>query len=384
MKIGFLINPIAGMGGAVGLKGTDDQLYFLALRKGAKPVAPKRAERFLNRLLQENFKGFLIVANGVMGCEYMPKTYLRHKCLEIPTHPRTTKKDTVGVVKEMMKEGVDLIVFVGGDGTARDILDVIDGKTPILGVPSGVKMYSGVFAVSPEAAAEVVRAYAEGKAEVIVTNVADADEEAINKGFLKVKVYGLAKAPAVEQLITPTKDFGNYSDSEAKKAIAEYFRDEYIKPDNLYLLGPGTTIKALADALGVEKTLLGVDALWNNSLVGKDLDEEGILDLFSKYRNPHIVITIIGAQGYIFGRGNQQLSPKVIRAVGKGKIHILATPSKLAKIKYLLIDTGDYELDIELSGYYRIITGYREETVLPAYPACCIDEILMKRKKLVN
>ena len=381
MKIGFLVNPIAGMGGAVGLKGTDNQLYFLALRKGAKPVAPKRAERFLSRLLQESFRGFLIVANGVMGCDYMPKTRLSYKCLKIPTCSRTTKKDTADVVKEMIKENVDLIVFVGGDGTARDILDVIDGRIPILGVPSGVKMYSGVFAVSPEAAAEVVRAYAEGKAEIIVTNVADADEEAINRGLLKVKVYGLAKAPAVEQLITPTKDFGSYSDSEAKKAIAEYFRDEYIKPNNLYLLGPGTTIKALADILKIEKTLLGIDALWNNSLVGKDLDEEGILDLLSKYRNPHIVITIIGAQGYIFGRGNQQLSPKVIRTVGKERIHILATPSKLVKIKYLLIDTGDSKLDIELSGYYRIITGYREETVLPAYPACCVDDFILKRKK---
>ena len=376
MKIGFLVNPIAGMGGAVGLKGTDDQLYYEALRRGAEEVAPERAERFINKLIQPGFREFLIVANGVMGCDHIPASYIKHKCLRIPLHRKTSKKDTVEVVKEMIKEGVDLIVFVGGDGTARDILDAVNSEIPVLGVPSGVKMYSGVFAISPEAGAEVVKAFTEGRADVIVTNVADVDEEAINKGLLKVKAYGLAKTPSVERLVAPTKDFGSYSDSEAKKAIAEYFSEEYIRPNNLYLLGPGTTIKALADVLKVEKTLLGIDALWNNSIIGKDLDEKEVLKLLSKFRDSHIVITIIGAQGYIFGRGNQQFSPKAIRIIGKERIHILATPSKLARLKYLLIDTGDCKLDTVLAGYYRVITGYREETVLPAYPACCLDSFI--------
>jgi len=378
IKIGFLVNPIAGMGGAVGLKGTDGRLYYEALKRGAKQVAPERAKRFINKLIKVGFNESLITANGVMGCNYIPEYALRHICLKVPYGIKTSRKDTLEAVEGMMNEGADLILFVGGDGTARDILDVANGDVPILGIPSGVKMYSGVFAISPEAAADIVKGFIEGRAEIIVTDVADADEEAINRGLLRVRVYGLARTPAIKQLVTPTKEFGNYSDYEAKRAIAEYFVDEYIKPDNLYFLGPGTTIKAVADVLKIGKTLLGVDALWNGSLIGRDLDEKGILNLLSRYRNPNIVITIIGAQGYLFGRGNQQFSPRVLRAISKERIYVLATPSKLAKIRYVLIDTGDYRLDMGLSGYYRVITGYREETVVPAYPACCLNKFIRR------
>jgi predicted polyphosphate/ATP-dependent NAD kinase len=186
----------------------------------------------------------------------------------------------------------------------------------------------------------------------------------------------LVKTPVIEGLLVPTKDFGSGSEEEEKAGIAQYFIEEYLRPESLYLLGPGTTIKAITDVLGLKKTLLGVDALHNGEIVGTDLGEREILQLMEKFNDPHIVVTVIGAQGYIFGRGNQQFSSTVIRRVGKRRIHVLATEGKLRGLKYLLVDTGDPELDKELAGHIRVITGYREETVMSVVPACCPENYI--------
>jgi len=162
VTVGFLVNPIAGMGGSVGLKGTDGRLHIEAVRRGATPVAPSRALRFLKRLRQVGFNRRLLVAGGVMGCKYLGQTTsLRYECLSHPPESRkeTSSTDTKAVVKIMLGRGIDLLVFVGGDGTARDVVEVLDREVPVLGIPSGVKMYSGIFAASPEAAAELVTMY---------------------------------------------------------------------------------------------------------------------------------------------------------------------------------------------------------------------------------
>ncbi|MCD6323997.1 MAG: ATP-NAD kinase family protein [Desulfurococcales archaeon] len=377
MRLGFLVNPISGMGGAVGLKGTDGHLYQEALRRGAKPVAPSRALRFVKALRKIGFTGEVVAANCVMGCDYFEGSGIKHACIPVPEEcERTSPRDTSEAVREFVRSRVDLIVFVGGDGTARDIAEAVKGSDiPILGIPAGVKMYSGVFAISPEAGAEVVAAFDAGRAEVEVSEVADVDESSLNEGVIRVRRYELVRTPKITGLVTPTKNFGG-GDEGSKEAIAEYFVEEYIKPDHLYFLGPGTTIKAVADVLKVPKTLLGVDAFRNGSLVGSDLGVKEILNLIRRYGNPHIVVTVIGAQGYLFGRGNQQFSSEVLKLVRKENIHVLATESKLRGLKYLLIDTGDPELDIKLSGHVRVITGYREEKVVKAVPACLPSRIL--------
>ncbi len=367
--MGFLVNPIAGMGGSVGLKGTDGELLEEALKRGARPVAPMRAKRFLERLYKLGFNEVIVSAAGVMGCDYLKRVPLKEiKCLDIPSSPKTSSRDTKEVSRVLVSMGVRLIVFVGGDGTARDVLDVIGRRIPILGIPAGVKMYSGIFAASPEAAADIVMKFLEGSASLEVVEVADADEQAIAKGLLRVRVYGYAYTPFIEGLLIPSKEFALGS-AEEKLEVAEYFVNEIMEDDALYILGPGSTVKAIADLLHINKTLLGVDAIYGGKLIGKDLSEKELLDIVEKYNKKYIVVTVIGKQGYIFGRGNQQISPRVIRNVGTRNIYVVSTRSKLVGLRRLLVDTGDAQLDKELSGYIRVIIGYHEEKIMPVVPA---------------
>lgn len=361
--VGFLVNPIAGMGGSVGLKGTDGDLYVEAVRRGSKPVAPHRALRFLKKLKERLDELTFVVPPKNMGWEYVKEFFKSVKVLDIDVGERTSRSDTLRSCELMIKEGVDLVVFVGGDGTARDVFDVVGMSTPMLGVPSGVKMYSGVFALSPEAAAEITASYVNGTARIELGEVADVDEGYLKDGVIKVRVYGIAKVPQCRELLVPSKDFSSSSDVD-KEEVAEYVVENLMKPNTLYLLGPGSTIKAVADRLGINKTLLGVDAVYNGGLVGKDLTEGGILNLLKVYRDAKILLTPIGRQGFILGRGNQQLSPTVLRILGKSNIIVIATRSKVLDLKYLRVDTGDPELDKEFEGYIRVIVGYNEEVVM--------------------
>ncbi len=351
------------MGGSVGLKGTDGDLYMEAVRRGGKPVAPHRALRFLKKLKERLNELKFVVPPKSMGWEYVKEFFKSAKVLDVDIGERTSRLDTLRSCELMIKEGVDLVVFVGGDGTARDVFDVVGTSTPMLGVPSGVKMYSGVFALNPEAAAEITASYVGGTARIELGEIADVDEGSLKDDVIKVRVYGIAKVPQCGELLVPSKDFTSSSDVD-KEEIAEYVVETLIKPDTLYLLGPGSTIKAVADRLGINKTLLGVDAVYNGKLVGKDLTEEGILKLLKVYRNAKVLLTPIGRQGFILGRGNQQISPTVLRILGKSNIIVVATRSKVLDLKYLRVDTGDPVLDKEFEGYIRVIVGYNEEVVM--------------------
>lgn len=379
MRLGLLVNPVAGMGGSVGLKGTDGELLYEALKRRAKPVAPLKAFRFLDALVKKGFRGSIISAGGSMGCEHVVKfsNVLEYSCLNTPAPGKvtTSREDTVQAASELARLGVDLIVFVGGDGTARDVLEGCGSRVPVLGIPSGVKMYSGLFAASPEAAAEVVASFERGDFTLDYVEVADVDEAKLKEDVLSVRVYGYALTPLVEGYVIPSKDFAGGS-GEDKWGVAKYFVEELMRDDVLYFLGPGTTTKAVADLLGLKKTLLGVDAFFNRVTVGVDLSESEILDLVRRYGQASIVVSIIGRQGYVFGRGNQQFSARVLREVGRQNIYVLSTASKLSNVKYLLIDVGDPELEVAFSGYWRIITGYREESVRLVLPACCLDKYL--------
>jgi len=364
-KIGFIVNPIAGMGGIVGLKGTDgEEILKKAIELGAQPVAPRRAKEVLKNLLRLKKQLKLITYPHEMGENEAISVSFSPLVIGNITPGQTTAEDTKRAAKDMKKLKVELIVFCGGDGTACDIYEAIGDSIPVIGVPTGVKMHSAVFAVNPKAAAEVVIKFLTEGLPLRRAEVMDIDEEAFRAGILSAKLKGYLLVPYEPELIQGVKTSSPLTDEEEenKVAIARYIV-ENMDPDTFYILGPGTTTKAIADLLGVEKTLLGVDVIKNGKTIAKDVGEKEILKIIDEHKSK-IIITPIGNQGFIFGRGNQQISPRVIRKVGIKNIIVIATKYKLSTIKYLRVDTGDEHLDKELKGYIRVVTDYNEEKIV--------------------
>jgi len=372
MKLGFIVNPIAGMGGRVGLKGTDDILKE-AIARGAKPVAPKRAVEFLQKLKENITEAPLgieiLTCPGIMGEKEAEKASLTVQVLPMKIGEETTAEDTKTAVKLMAKMQVALIVFVGGDGTAKDIFDAMQGcgEVPVLGVPSGVKMYSGIFAVNPSDAVDVVLAFAQNQAEIAEFEVMDADETAIRSDTFAVKLHGFLKGPFLPMRIQGSKQVSpeTVDERENQTAIARFIIEE-MQPEATYILGPGTTVKRIAELLGVEKTVLGVD-VYKKGKVILDVNEKRILEEVEDWQNTWIILSPIGHQGILLGRGNQQISPEIIKRVGKQRIIVAATKSKLQSINggVLRVDTGDVEVDNMLKGYIRVVTDYREWRLMP-------------------
>ncbi|MGC9166994.1 MAG: ATP-NAD kinase family protein [Thermoplasmata archaeon] len=349
MKIGFVVNPIAGMGGSVGLKGTDNVLDE-AIRRGAKKVSPIRAREFVKNsyFLKEHE---IYTCGGEMGREYFDfDVNVVYK-----TDGLTTSTDTKNCIKNM--GDIEILLFVGGDGTARDVYSVSDRKYPILGIPSGVKVYSSVFATSPRSASDVLKCYIEKGCSLTDREILDVDEEAYRNNELKIKLYGIALTPYLDDKIQNSKaEIYSTDDEEDKQGIAEFILDNM--DNSLYLIGPGTTPKKVMELLNLRYTLLGFDAIKNKTLIKMDLTERDIIELIEKYGNIKVIITPIGGQGYIFGRGNLQLTTDVLSRLNKEDIIIVATPAKLSSLKYFLIDLNDEEIEKKFSGYYRVIFGY--------------------------
>lgn len=364
-KIGFIVNPIAGMGGVVGLKGTDGEgILKKAIKLGAKPVAPKRAEEALKNLLPLKEHLELITYPHSMGQDEAVSVGFSPMVIGNITPGKTSAKDTKQAAREMKKLKVDLIVFCGGDGTACDIYEAIGDSIPVIGVPAGVKMHSAVFAVNPKAAAEVVIKFLTEGLPLRQAEVMDIDEDAFRTGVLSAKLKGYLLVPYEPELVQGVKTSSplTANEEENKMAIARYIV-ENMDPEIFYILGPGTTTKVIADLLGVKKTLLGVDIIRNRKIIARDVGEKKILEVI-RGKKAKIIVTPIGNQGFIFGRGNQQISPKVIRKVGIKNVIIIATRYKLSTIKYLRVDTSDESLDEELRGYIRVIVDYNEEKIV--------------------
>ena len=358
--IGFIVNPIAGMGGAVGLKGTDGKTILnKAISLGAKPIASQRAETFLSELYLVKKSLKLIVGAGCMGENQAKKCGFT--CQVIGERKKeTTSEDTQNIAKEVVKAGVDLLVFCGGDGTTRDILKAVGMKVPVLGVPTGVKMHSAIFAVSPQAATRVAIRYLWDGLPLREAEVMDVDEQAFREGRLSAELYGYILSPYEPHLIQGNKLASPMTESEVRNqaAIAIYIIEE-MKPDIIYIVGPGTTTRTIGDLLDAKKTLLGVDLFQNKKIIANDVNEKQIL-YFISGKAAWIIVTPIGGQGFIFGRGNQQISPKVIRQVGLDNIVVIATKSKLDRLKSLRVDTGDTELENELKAHeINVVTDYK-------------------------
>ena len=360
MTIGFLINPIAGMGGAVGLKGTDGKTILnKAISLGAKPIASQRAENFLSELSPVKKSLKLFVGAGNMGEAEAKKCGFAFE-VKGKSKQETTSEDTQNTAKTIVASGVDLLVFCGGDGTARDIQKVVDMKVSVLGVPTGVKMHSAIFAVSPQAAAKIVLGYLWGGLPVREAEVMDIDEKAFREGHLSAQLFGFMLSPFEPHLIQGNKLESPTTENEVRNqaAIAIYVIEE-MNSNVIYVMGPGTTTRTIGDLLDQKKTLLGVDLFLDKKIIASDVNEQIILQTLTG-KPAKIIVTPIGGQGFIFGRGNQQISSKVICQVGLNNIIVVATKSKLDRLKSLRVDTGDLELDKKLSIHgIRVITDYK-------------------------
>jgi predicted polyphosphate/ATP-dependent NAD kinase len=358
--IGFIVNPVAGMGGAVGLKGTDGKTILnKAITLGAKPLASQRAEAFLAELFPLNKSLRLIVGAGYMGEEEAKKYGFMFE-VKGENKKETSSKDTQNIAKAMVGSGVDLLVFCGGDGTTRDILKVVGLKVPVLGVPTGVKMHSAIFAVTPQAAARVVINYLWAGLPLREAEVMDVNEQAFREGRLSAELYGYVLSPFEPHLIQGNKLESPMTEDEVRNqvAIAIYVIEE-MKSDINYIVGPGTSTRTIGDLLDQKKTLLGVDLFLDKKIIASDVNEKQILQAI-KGKTTQIIVTPIGGQGFIFGRGNQQISSRVIRQVGLSNIVVVATKSKLDKLKSLRVDTGDLAVDKDFRNRgIRVVIDYK-------------------------
>jgi len=292
-----------------------------------------------------------------MGEDYIKKYNFNYEIIgEIKND--TSSNDTKDIINQMIKNNIELLIFVGGDGTARDVLDVVKKDIPVIAVPSGVKMFSSVFALSAHAAAEMINTFSK---KFIEKEVLDIDEEAFRNNKLAAKSYGYVKVPDIKNVLQGKKKASNVKGSAAnsKKEVAKYIVEK-MKDNFLYILGPGTTVKAITDEMNVGKVLLGIDAVYNKKLVGSDLNENEILKLIKTYKNVKIIITPIGGNGFIFGRGSKQITPNILKLVKKENIILVSTIDKVDTLECLRVDTGDYEVDKELSGFIDVIIGYNE------------------------
>jgi len=371
IKIGFIINPIAGMGGRVGLKGTDG-VVDKAISLGAIPVAPQKALGMLKEFHssysnQDNVHWY--TCEGSMGDDALTAAKITNKTIiYTPSHTSTSAHDTREAGKKFLESQIDLLVFCGGDGTARDLFSVLDKKIPLLGIPAGVKMHSSVFGITTSATAKMLHEFIKGRLTIGDTEIMDLDEDLYRKGEWKVRLFGVVKGIVEPTYIQVGKEsFESVSDDAVKEELADHIHDEMEKnKEVLYLFGSGGTIDFIAKKLGFDHTLLGIDAIYQNQLVGKDLNESQILDLLNKHKKAKVLLSPIGAQGFILGRGNLQLSPRVIKKIGLDNILIVATPSKLSHTSILRVDTGDRKVDALFMKreFYMVLIGYRLSRVV--------------------
>jgi len=366
-KLGLVVNPIAGMGGRVALKGSDGrETIRKAIELGATPVSPKRAVEALKRLMMKDDIELITYPHD-MGEEEAEESGFHHPTvIGSITRGETTPLDTHRAAKEMAALNTDLLLFAGGDGTARDIYDAVGNTVVVLGIPAGVKIHSAVYAINSVMAGELAVMHLKSFAPLLCeAEVMDIDEKVLREeDRVSARLYGYLKIPCDRKMTQSPKETScGEEEADMMRGIAERIVDA-MEEDWLYIIGPGTTTRAIMERLGIQKTLLGVDVVGGKKIVANDVNEAQLTRIID-VKKAKIIVTPIGGQGYIFGRGNQQISPEIIRRVGSDNIIVIATPGKIYSLmlKPLLVDTGDEEVDQLLRGYRKVVTGYREETV---------------------
>ncbi|BBD72679.1 ATP-NAD kinase [Sulfodiicoccus acidiphilus] len=345
LKLGFLVNPYAGAGGRVGKKGSDGLRLI-------NPETPNRALRFL-QALEPNVK--ILTPQLKMGEDYVSVITTNYEVLPVGGVD-TTAEDTVRAVHLMLEEGVGLIVFQGGDGTAFDVMrGLSERKVPVVGVPGGVKMHSGVFASSPENAARLVIAFLKGLAELVEADVLDADEEAYRRGEYRIVRRGTLTSINALNLLVPNKD-ELPSEQEELDAVANYILEKMENGVN-YIIGPGRTTKRIEELLGIPTNFMSVDVVRDGKLL---LRGTTYFDLMRLEGPTKIVVTPIGGQSFLFGRGNQEIGPEILKRVGREGIIVVSSLRKVRSIQCLRVDSGDPQVDSSMKGTYWVIVGYNQ------------------------
>jgi predicted polyphosphate/ATP-dependent NAD kinase len=370
-KLGLIVNPLAGLGGSVALKGSDG-VAQQALAKGAVPKANLRTQIALNEIVDLKDQLHIITCPNNMGETIVKQLGFSYDVIELSirntSHLEETNAEHTKQAAQIIKQmGVDLLVFAGGDGTARDVCAVIEDAFPVLGVPAGVKIHSGVYGITPKASGQVIRMLIEGElVDLKNQDVRDIDEVAFRNNQVKTKLFGEMLVPQAGQFVQAVKQGGMEQEDLVLEDIAAYLADE-ADPEVLYLVGSGKTTQFYMDYIHADNTLLGVDAVYNSNVVANDLTERQILELIEKYQQVKIIVSVIGGQGHVFGRGNQQLSAAVIKKVGRDNLIILCTKTKLKQLegRPLIVDTSDVALDLALAGHIEIFTGYNDRVLYP-------------------
>jgi len=388
-KLGLIINPIAGVGGSVALKGSDDMVKH-ALALGAELKANARTQTALTVLLPYQDEIVIYTVNSQMGEQTAKELGFNVELVYQTKNENTQASDTEQAVSALLAKQVDIILFAGGDGTARNIAKVVALKTeqkaqqsmlprvPVLGIPAGCKIHSGVYAITPTAAGRVVELMVTKELVTLTEgDVMDIDESLFRQGVVKAKRFGEMQIPSELRYVQAVKSGGKESDELVLHDISEDVIAHMTDNDEgLFVIGSGSTTDFLMNELGLKNTLLGVDLVQNEALIANDVTEKQLWQHLKLAKNNqkivNLVITLIGGQGHIFGRGNQQLSPRIIRFIlgqngGKENIIIIATKAKLTALnnKALISDTGDSELDQLLSGFMAITTGYKDQVLYP-------------------
>jgi len=372
LRAGFVINPWAGVGGQVALKGSDGEaIREKAMQRGAKQNAEYRAEIALINCQPLKHKIEFFTVAGDMGANLLSKMGFHFSTIYSPKNTPTNAQDSIRAIQKMQQYSIDLLIFAGGDGTARDVYDAQQEPFPVIGIPAGTKIHSGVFCITPKAAGELLAQVVDGRiVGLIKASVMDINEDLFRQGKLQAKQYGELYT-ANEPLLIQASKSGTIENQQVELFdLAEGIVEE-MQQDHLYIMGSGSTIAALMEQLTLENTLLGIDIVLNRKVIGKDVTAERLKNIIKAHEDlpKTLFVTVIGGQGHVFGRGNQQLTAGILQRIGKYNIQILATKSKLDSLqgRPLIVDSGDEEMDRWLSGRWTVTVGYKETVLYPMH-----------------
>jgi predicted polyphosphate/ATP-dependent NAD kinase len=376
VRIGLLVNPDAGLGGRLGLKGSDGQANFARSMGAEDRSGPRVSDALLYfSKIYDNDKDIQwYTSKGRMGSQWIPDNIsIGNFNLIHESSGSTSQSDTSTLVSLLIDSNIDLILYAGGDGTTRDIVSTLDSQNkssiPVIGIPCGVKMHSGCFASSPKAGAEVLSSWLNGDLLLSSTEVLDLDEDKYRNGEWVVRLYAEVKTPASPRWMQGAKmRVEATGEEEIIEGLADHIRELLIHDDRLVIWGSGGTLRTISNMVGFEGTVLGIDATLGNEQVGTDLNEEQLIDILSSHKGEvTLLLSPMGGQGFLIGRGNLQLSPSVLRKIPIDDILGVVTPAKLISVRRLRIETGDEILDNRFSEkkYMKVLQGYRTTRVLP-------------------